>query len=119
MDRTGSANSGSDAAERPFSSGGRGSTSAVAGGYVLAQFVSKPKLNQRLTRDSHATSLPIQGLHHPAWKIDIHPLWIRSDAFRLGQIQLLNDLLGIIELPIKCLGFHKYQFPRHATALPK
>jgi len=43
-------------------------------------------------------------------------LRVRANASRLGQIQVINDLLGCIEFPIKCLGFHRSPLPRRASA---
>jgi len=57
---------------------------AFPAGNRLLQPVRQPELNQRLAGDAQPLCLPVEGLHHPNWEVDINPLGLVTDPPRFA-----------------------------------
>src|SRR5690606_20636181 len=84
---------------------------------ALFQPIGQPQLDERLTCHPEAPRLPVNGSHHPRWKINIDAFGLQTGASRFAEIELIRDALASVELPLKCrrlrLPFHG--FPLHRS----
>jgi hypothetical protein len=80
----------------------------------VAQPIGQPQLDERLSRHAQP-GFPVQGIHHPNRKINVHSPRIGPNTPRPAQVKLIYDFFTCIELAIKCLGFHRLLYSRPST----